>query len=304
VRFDDRRDGGRRLAATIAGAALDRPVVLALPRGGVPVGFEIAAALGAPLEVFVSRKVGCPWQPELGIGAVAEGGRVLARDDVLGGLGISRDLFDALAEAVRLDLDERVQRYRGDRPLPGVLDRDVLLVDDGLATGITAHAALVALRALGARRLTLAAPAGAGPSARALRAVADQVVCVVEREDFQAVGQWYADFRQTTDAEVLDLLARSRKNVTFVNKAAFDALDKPTQEAILKAAAVAEERGWKLAEEKAKWYLEQLQANKMKVLPPPPALKAGLEKVGEQLTADWLKKAGTDGEAVIAAYKK
>src|SRR5215216_1776487 len=94
------------------------------------------------------------------------------------------------------------------------------------------------------------------------------------------------------------------KNVTFVNKAAFDALDKPTQDAILKAAAVAEERGWKLAEEKAKWYLEQLQANKMQVLPPPPALKAGLEKVGEQLTADWLKKAGPDGESVIAAYKK
>src|SRR4249920_239326 len=94
------------------------------------------------------------------------------------------------------------------------------------------------------------------------------------------------------------------KNVTFVNKAAFDALDKPTQDAILKAAAVAEERGWKLAEEKAKWYLEQLQANKMKVLPPPPALKTGLEKVGEQLTADWSKKAGADGEAVIAAYKK
>ena len=94
------------------------------------------------------------------------------------------------------------------------------------------------------------------------------------------------------------------KNVTFVNKAAFDALDKPTQDAILKAATVAEERGWKLAEEKAKWYLEQLQANKMKVLPPPPALKAGLEKIGEQLTADWLKKAGPEGEAVIAAYKK
>src|SRR5919197_6366455 len=94
------------------------------------------------------------------------------------------------------------------------------------------------------------------------------------------------------------------KNVTFVNKAAFDALDKPTQEAILKAAAVAEERGWKLAEEKAKWYLDQLKANKMKVLPPPPALKSGLEKIGEQLTSDWLKKAGADGEAVIAAYKK
>jgi TRAP-type C4-dicarboxylate transport system substrate-binding protein len=94
------------------------------------------------------------------------------------------------------------------------------------------------------------------------------------------------------------------KNVTFVNKAAFDALDKPTQDAILKAAVVAEERGWKLAEEKAKWYLEQLQANKMKVLPPPPALKAGLEKIGEQLTADWSKKAGSDGEAVITAYKK
>src|SRR6266508_1753278 len=101
-----------------------------------------------------------------------------------------------------------------------------------------------------------------------------------------------------------DTQAWISKNVTFVNKAAFDALDKPTQDAILKAAAVAEERGWKLAEEKAKWYLEQLQANKMKVLPPPAALKSGLEKVGEQLTADWLKKAGPDGEAVIAAYKK
>jgi TRAP-type C4-dicarboxylate transport system substrate-binding protein len=94
------------------------------------------------------------------------------------------------------------------------------------------------------------------------------------------------------------------KNVTFVNKAAFDALDKPTQEAIVKAAAVAEERGWKMAEEKAKWYLEQLKANKMQVLPPPPALKSGLEKIGVQLTADWSKKAGADGEAVIAAYKK
>ena len=208
MRFRDRRDGGRRLAEVLAPLPVGEPIVLALPRGGVPVGFEVATALDAPLDVFVSRKVGCPWQPELGIGAVAEPDRVLARDDVLGDLGISRDLFDALAEAVRLDVADRVQRYRGSRALPAVQGRDVVLVDDGLATGVTAHAALLALRSLGPRRLVLAAPTCAGPTADALREVADDVVCVVTPAGFHAVGQWYDDFRQTSDAEVLDLLAR------------------------------------------------------------------------------------------------
>ncbi|HVF20447.1 MAG TPA: phosphoribosyltransferase family protein [Mycobacteriales bacterium] len=210
MRFRDRRHGGRALAEVLRERKLHDPIVLALPRGGVPVAFEVAEALDGPLDVFVSRKIGCPWQPELGIGAVAEGGQVLVREEVLTELGVSRESSDALAAAVGLDVDDRVRRYRGTRALPPVRNRDVLLVDDGLATGVTAHAALLALRALGPRWLLLAAPAGAASTAAALREVADEVTCVVEAADFQAVGHWYDDFHQTSDAEVLALLDRAR----------------------------------------------------------------------------------------------
>ncbi|HVE98850.1 MAG TPA: phosphoribosyltransferase family protein [Mycobacteriales bacterium] len=209
MRFRDRAAAGRRLAALVVDRGLADPVVLALPRGGVPVAFEVAAALGVPFNVFVARKVGCPGRPELGIGAVAEGGGVVARADALDSLGISRRDFDRLAEAEREEVDRRVRRYRGTRALPPVAGRDVVLVDDGIATGGTAEAALLALRARHPRALVLAAPTCAPESAAHLRAIADVVLCVVEPDDFRAVGAWYDRFDQTSDAEVRDLLERS-----------------------------------------------------------------------------------------------
>lgn len=208
MRFHDRADAGRRLAAALAGAGLSDPVVLALPRGGVPVGFEIATALGAPLEVFVARKVGAPGHPELGIGAIAEGG-----DQVVGGaalrlLDLSPERFDALVAEERIELDRRVRHYRGDRALPELRGRDVVLVDDGLATGVTAEAALRALAPHRPRRLLLAVPVCAPDTAERLRGSVE-VVCLLRPPDFHAVGLWYEQFGQTSDDEVLDLLARA-----------------------------------------------------------------------------------------------
>jgi putative phosphoribosyl transferase len=179
----------------------------------VPVGFEVARGLGATLEVFVSRKVGAPRQPELGIGAVAEGGTVVADGDALVALGIDRARFDALAEGTADEVRRRVERYRQGRPLPDLRDRDVVVVDDGLATGVTAEAALRDLRPRRPRRLVLAAPVCAADTARRLGALADGVVCVLSPDGFGAVGRWYECFDQTTDAEVLDLLARAGHRV-------------------------------------------------------------------------------------------
>lgn len=209
MRFRDRTDAGRMLAEELRALELDDPVVLALPRGGVPVGFEVARALDAPLEVFVVRKIGEPGHREHGIGAVAEGGGVVARG-IVERLGLSAGAFDVLADAERRELERRVALYRGERPLPPVADRDVIVVDDGLATGVTAEAALRSLRASGPRRLVLAVPVAAPDTARRLAQIADAVVSVITPSKFYAVGQWYERFTQTTDAEVLDVLERSR----------------------------------------------------------------------------------------------
>lgn len=207
--FRDRRDAGLQLADEVSRLGLVDPVVLALPRGGVPVAVEVAAALAAPCDVFVARKVGAPANPEFGIGAIAEGGAVVATDAV-DALQLSEHDFAELAEAERGELARRVQRYRGGRGLPDLAGRDVVLVDDGLATGVTAAAALTALRAHAPRRLVLAVPVGAHQTVARMRRLADEVVCVTMPRDFYAVGQWYQNFEQTTDAEVLDLLAQSR----------------------------------------------------------------------------------------------
>jgi len=209
MRFRDRRDAGRKLADVVGRLGLVDPVVLALPRGGVPVGFEVAAALGAAFDVFVARKVGAPRNREYGIGAVAEGGAVVATDAVAA-LGLTTAEFDRLADAERGELDRRVEQYRGGRPPVDVTGRGVVLVDDGLATGVTAAAALRALRDRGPSRLVLAVPVCAPETAQRMRdlALADDVVCVTAPIDFYAVGQWYDRFEQTTDAEVLDLLRR------------------------------------------------------------------------------------------------
>jgi len=206
--YADRAEAGRRLGEHLAAdASLADPVVLALPRGGVPVAAEVARALGAPLEVFVARKLGAPSQPELGIGAIAEGGDRVVDAHLVRMLGVDPARLDQLEADERHELARRVERYRGGRTLPDLSGRDVLLVDDGLATGVTAEAALGALRRLGPRRLVLAAPVGAADTVARLRAIADEVVCLLQPVTFQAVGSWYDDFTQTTDDEVTRLLA-------------------------------------------------------------------------------------------------
>ena len=209
MRFRDRTDAGRRLARELQSRHLRDPVVLALPRGGMPVAFEVAKGLDAPLEVFVARKIGAPAQPELGIGAIAEGGTHVVSSELVDRLGLRGADVEALALLEQVELDRRVDHYRHGRALPELEGRDVVLVDDGLATGVTAEAALLALRSAHPARLLLAVPACAPETAARLAAVADEVVCVMAPADFMAVGLWYDDFTQTSDDEVLELLARA-----------------------------------------------------------------------------------------------
>lgn len=212
MRFADRQQAGRRLAGDLERLQLRDPVVLALPRGGVPVGAEVAAALGAGLDVFVVRKVGAPRQPELGIGAVAEG-----RDEPVLGEHAWQLLSgpDQLREAVdaeRAEVDRRVERYRHGRPLPDVADRDVVVVDDGLATGVTAEAAVAALRAGRPRRIVFAAPVAAADTRDRLSTLADEVVCACCPAQLMAIGMWYDDFAQVSDDEVLEILDRCSRD--------------------------------------------------------------------------------------------
>lgn len=208
--FRDRTDGGRHLADRLAEEDLEAPVVLALPRGGVPVAYEVATSLGAELDVLVARKIGAPGQPELGIGAIAEGGEPIFDDGLLRRLGLTPDALDEAVQREREELQRRVRRYRGDRPLPPLEGRDVVVVDDGLATGVTARAALRALREHGPRTLVMAAPVCAPDSAKRLEGDADAVLCLQTPRSFMAVGQWYDVFDQTQDDEVVALLERAR----------------------------------------------------------------------------------------------
>lgn len=210
-RFVDRVDAGRRLGELLARHDLAAPTVLALPRGGVPVAFEVARRLGAPLDVLVARKVGAPGHEEFGVGAVAEGGVRIADRSSLRALRIDRDEFEHLADLAVAELERRVSAYRGDRPLPDIRGRAAVVVDDGIATGVTAEAAIVAVRRLGARPVVLAAPVCARDTAERLGALADEVVCVSMPDDLRAVGAWFDEFDQTTDDEVVELLDRARR---------------------------------------------------------------------------------------------
>jgi len=208
-RFRNRTEAGRRLAEKLAAYA-GRPdiLVLALPRGGVPVGYEVARALGAPLDVFVVRKLGVPGYEELAMGAVATGGVRVLNDEIVRGLGISEHEIDAAVARELQELARREQLYRGDRPSPDVGGRTVILVDDGLATGATMRAAVEASRQQQPARTVVAVPAASPDTCEALRAEADDVICAMTPEPFFAVGHWYEDFTQTTDDEVRELLAR------------------------------------------------------------------------------------------------
>ena len=206
-RFRDRRDAGRRLAAALAaGSEGPEPLVLALPRGGVPVAFEVARELGAPLDVFVVRKLGAPGREELALGAIAPGVRYL-NEDLMRHLGVDGHELEAVVERERRELERRERLDRGDRPTPEVRGRHVVLVDDGLATGATMRAAVEAVRRLAPGRVTVAVPVGAPEACAALEAVADRVVCLLVPPDLRAVGLWYEDFGQTGDDEVRALLA-------------------------------------------------------------------------------------------------
>jgi putative phosphoribosyl transferase len=208
--FADRADAGERLAARLRAVPWSDPVVLGLARGGVPVAQRVAEAIDAPLEVAVSRKIGAPGRPEFGVGAVTADGPAYYDEGTLAALGLSpADLQDD-CERERAEARRQVERYRAGRdPLP-LAGREVLLVDDGLATGVTARAAIAQVRTAGARRLLFAAPVCARRSEAALRADpdADDVVCVAAPAEFGAVGIWYRDFHQTSDEEVLAALGR------------------------------------------------------------------------------------------------
>jgi putative phosphoribosyl transferase len=211
VRFHDRHHAGRRLAALLGDLREARPLVVGIPRGGAPVAAEVASALGAPLDVAVVRKIGAPQNPELAIGALAEGGVHVLGTRIVRALGLSGAELQTLIARADRELRENTRRYRGERAPVELTARTVIVVDDGLATGSSALAAVRSLRKRGAERVVLAVPVAAPQSLVALRGEADEVVCVEAPEDLWAVGHWYEDFRPTTDQEVAASLARVRR---------------------------------------------------------------------------------------------
>ena len=206
--FADRREAGRELARLLQHVQRsdDEVVVLGLPRGGVPVAFEIASALDATLDVFVVRKLGTPGHSELAMGAIASGGTRVINEDVVQALHIPERHIDAVASREQAELERRDLAYRRGRPLTPLAHRTVILVDDGLATGSTMKAAVQAVKQHSPARVIVAVPVGAPETCRALRELADEVICARTPTGFSAVGQWYGDFSQTTDEEVIALL--------------------------------------------------------------------------------------------------
>jgi len=212
TRFRDRAEAGRYLAAELdAYRGRQDALVLALPRGGVPVAFEIARALGVPLDVFLVRKLGVPGHEELALGAIATGGLRVLNDEVVRAVGLSDAVIERITDREQQELLRRERSYRQDRPPPDVRGRTVILVDDGLATGATMRAAARALRQQDPAHLVVAVPVASEETCRQFQDAreADEVVCALTPEPFLAVGYWYDDFSQTTDEEVRDLLARA-----------------------------------------------------------------------------------------------
>jgi predicted phosphoribosyltransferase len=208
--FATRRQAGKKLASKLI-SYMNRPdvLVLALPRGGVPVGYEVARALPACLDVFVVRKLGMPGYEEFALGAIATGGVRVLNEELIRATGISQSLIDASTSREHEELQRRERLYRGARSFPDVRGRTVILVDDGLATGSTMRAAALALRKMQPSKLIVAVPVGAQETCDEFRDDVDEVVCAIAPVSFKAVGAWYADFSQTSDAEVRELLQRA-----------------------------------------------------------------------------------------------
>ncbi|MFJ8883877.1 phosphoribosyltransferase family protein [Streptomyces sp. NPDC102402] len=207
--FTDRTDAGRRLAQALGHLETRRPVVLGLPRGGVPVAYEVARALGAPLDVIVVRKLGVPSHPELGFGAIGEGGVRVVSDEIVRHAGVREKDLASVERAEEAELLRRARAYREGRPRLALKGRAVVVVDDGVATGATARAACQVVRAQGAAHVVLAVPVASPDAAARLREDVDEVVCLSTPGLFSAVGEWYRDFSQTSDEEVVALLART-----------------------------------------------------------------------------------------------
>jgi len=209
--FGDRLEAGERLARLLEGYHAESPVVYALPRGGVPVGFGISHSLGAPLEVIVSRKLGAPGQPELGIGAVTSDGVRFLNRPLVEHLGVPEEYVERVTEEESEEASRRARLLRGDRPEPEVGGRTAIVVDDGLATGATARAAMESLSRRGASRIVVAVPVCAAQTLRELRSEGYEVVCLESPENLGAIGFWYQDFSQVTDEEASELLERARR---------------------------------------------------------------------------------------------
>jgi len=207
TRFADRRDAGRQLGERLLHLAYENPLVIGLPRGGVPVAREVALALHAPLDFLAVRKLGAPHNPEYGIGAVAEGGVRVIDPEAVAILGLRNGIVDQIAARETAELQRRAELYRGDRAPLGVSGHTAIVVDDGVATGVTDSAALCALRRTGPRRLVLAVPVCPPDSARRLAEEADEVICLQQPPRFFGVGQFYEDFAQVSDEEVVSALA-------------------------------------------------------------------------------------------------
>ena len=210
--FQNRAEAGQVLARRLQ-QYKNQPdmLVLGLPRGGVPVAYEVARELNAPLDVFIVRKLGVPGHEELGMGAIATGGVRILHEGIIREFGISQELIDSVSEREQAELDRRNRLYRGDRPAPAIKDRTVVIVDDGLATGSTMKAAIQAVRQQAPRRLIVAVPTAPAETCEQVKESADEVVCAITPDPFLAVGGSYADFSQTTDEEVRDLIASAAK---------------------------------------------------------------------------------------------
>jgi putative phosphoribosyl transferase len=207
--FPDRAEAGRFLATKLSKySGRDDVIVLGLPRGGVPVAYEVARALRVPLDVFIVRKLGVPGFEELAVGAIASGGVRVLNEDVARALPNANEIIEAVTKRETAELERREQEYRDGRPAPDLQGKTVILIDDGLATGATMRAAVKALRQRGAAKIVVAVPVGPPDTCREFEDEADEVVCASAPEFFQAVGQYYEDFSQTSDEEVRDLLAR------------------------------------------------------------------------------------------------
>ena len=212
--FKDRRDAGRKLAEELSTyAGRSDVIVLALPRGGVPVGYEVALALSAPLDIFIVRKLGLPGHEELAIGAIASGGVRVLNDDIIQALNIPPRVIDTVAQRELGELERRERAYRGDRPAPEVRDRVAMLIDDGLATGASMRAAVAGLRALHPAQIVVAVPTAAPETCAALEPEVDRIVCAMTPEPFYGVGRWYEDFSQTTDDEVRMFLEEANRQL-------------------------------------------------------------------------------------------